>query len=290
MDVKGRWSVVTGAGNGIGRAIAIALAQRGSSIVVLDIHAEGAEQTAALVREQGVEAQVQVLDLCDTEKVQQVVKQLCNDLDVAVAVNNAGIGARSPLINSTEEDMRWTFEVNFMAVCRLCAVFGRHMAERDAPGWIVNTGSEHSLGVPHQGNAIYTASKHAVHGLSDVMRRELPDHVGISLLCPGLVSTSIWRSSERRSEAYGGATPANPAAEPFMQLGMDPAEVGERVALAIEKQQFYIFTHAHVAAYAEERHRAVEQAFAKQVPRYAGDERYDASSLRASMISKGESR
>jgi NAD(P)-dependent dehydrogenase (short-subunit alcohol dehydrogenase family) len=82
------------------------------------------------------------------------------------------------------------------------------MAASEDPGWLLVTASEHSVGVPHPGNGAYTISKHAVLGLADVLRSELPSQIGISALIPGLVATGLSRSGIHRPIAFGG-----PAAE-----------------------------------------------------------------------------
>ena len=141
---------------------------------------------------------------------------------------------------------------------------------------MINTGSEHCLGIPFPGSSVYTASKHAVLAISDVLRAELPDHVGVSVFCPGWVATSIWRSAERRPEHLGGPREVNPAAGRMSaENAMSAEEAAAMVLQQIREDRFYLLTHPHVIEYASTRWEDVEAAFAEQAPRYEGDDKYD---------------
>jgi NAD(P)-dependent dehydrogenase (short-subunit alcohol dehydrogenase family) len=194
---------------------------------------------------------------------------------VDVLVNNAGVlPPRALLIDIDERDARWVLDVNVVGVVLGCAVFGRRFVDQATPAHIVNTGSENSLGVPHTNAAVYTASKHAVLGLSDVLRRELPDFVGVSILCPGIVASEIASASRNRHERYGGPLHVTPRT-PAPGVGLRPDEVGARVVEAVERGDFYIVTHPPVVELAEERWQEISRAFASQAPRFDGDERLD---------------
>src|SRR5262249_54939636 len=130
------------------------------------------------------------------------------------------------------------------------------------PAHVLNTGSEHSVGVPFPGMGIYTASKHAVLGLSDVLRRELEPHgIGVSILCPGVVRTDIWNAGRNRRERFGGRLESPAEFARFMESGMDPDEVGRIAVAAIEAGEFFAMSHPEVRAVAEARCRDVVAAF-----------------------------
>jgi NAD(P)-dependent dehydrogenase (short-subunit alcohol dehydrogenase family) len=131
------------------------------------------------------------------------------------------------------------------------------------PCHIVNTASEHGLGVPFPGMAVYTASKHAVVGLSDVMRRDYEnDGIGVSVLCPGWVNTSIWNCARNRHERFGGPVELPAAAGKMWEdRGMDPLEVGRITVEAVGRGDFWILTHPEVREIAENRHRELMEAF-----------------------------
>ena len=95
------------------------------------------------------------------------------------------------VLDTDEREARWVLEVNLMGVWYGCATFGKRFVDQGTPAHILNTGSENSVGIPHTHAAFYTASKHGVLALSDVLRRELPDFVGVSVLCPAMVETDL---------------------------------------------------------------------------------------------------
>ncbi len=283
MDVAGKTAVVTGGGSGIGRAIARALAAGGCNVGVADVEREAAERAAAEIEIEGVVARAYGVDVTSDAGVEALAERSFQDFgSVEILVNNAGVSSKpGPLLESAASDFDWVFGVNVRGMLSGIRAFGGRFARSGNASWIVNTGSEHCLGVPHLHSGLYTASKHAVLGLSAVLRGELPDHVGVSVLCPGLVDTGIWRSSERRPERFGGAAEANPAAAAVMKLGMPPAEVATRVVDAIRDEAFYIVSHSHVVEIARRRWEEVAAAFEAQAPRRDGDEQYSMERIMA---------
>jgi short-subunit dehydrogenase len=110
-----------------------------------------------------------------------------------------------------------------------------------------------------------------VLGLSDVLRQELPDFIGVSVLCPGAVVTRLTTAARNRPERYGGAVDSNTT----MPFGMDPDEVGRRAVDGIRAGAFYIVTHPPVRELVEERTAEILAAFDTQAPRFDGDEALD---------------
>ncbi len=281
MQIAGNSAVVTGGGNGIGRAIALALARRGADVAVADIELDAAEQVAAEVAAEGVRSLAIAADVTRPEDVTALAETAWRAFGgVQLLFNNAGvIQPTKPLADTSREDFDWCFAVNVGGVMNCIREFAPRFVASGARCWIVNTGSEHSLGVPHLYAGLYTATKHAVLGLSDVLRRELPDRVGVSVLCPGIVESTLWRASERRQDRFGGAVPADPAAAATMQMGLPAEQVAQAVIAGVEAGNFYILTHPHVVEYARSRWQELEEAFAAQAPRYAGDDAYDVKEI-----------
>ena len=183
----------------------------------------------------------------------------------------------APLVESKEEDFRWLLDVNLIGEWNGCSVFGKKFIEQGTPAYIVNTASENSFypAAPLQG--FYVATKHAVLGMSDTLRMELPDFIGVSILCCGLVNTNLHRSSESRPERLGGPqTPENiEGGEMVMQMGMDPDEIGRLTVEGVKQGSFYIVTHPHNRDYIAERYKEILNAYDSQAPHFEGDERYD---------------
>lgn len=277
MEITGLSAVVTGGGNGIGRAIALALAARGANVAVADIELDAAEAVAREAAGLGVRSLAMAVDVSREEDVADLADRAWAEFgSVALLFNNAGVMAPGgPLVRVSRDDFDWCFAVNVGGVMNGIRVFAPRFIDSGQPAWIVNTGSEHSLGVPHLFGGAYTATKHAVLGLSDVLRRELPGHVGVSVLCPGITQSTLWRATERRTAEHGGPLAADPANAAAMELGMPVAEVAAKVLAGVENEDFYIVTHPHVVEIARERWDGLAGAFAAQAPRYPGDEAYD---------------
>lgn len=281
MELAGRSAVITGAGHGIGRAIALSLAEAGANVAVADIDGAAAEAVAAEVAAHGVSSLAATVDVAREEDLVALADRAFAAFgSVEVLVNNAGIIPDSrKLWQFSAEDFDWCFAVNVRGVMNGIRTFVPRFIASGAPAWVINTGSEHSLGIPHLRAGIYTATKHAVLGLSDVLKRELPPQIGVSVLCPGIVDTTLWRATERRQDDHGGSSAADPAAATVMQHGLPAERVGEKVREAIEQEYFFVLTHPHVVKFARERFETIEQAFARQAPRYDGDEIFDVTNI-----------
>lgn len=135
------------------------------------------------------------------------------------------------------------------------------MREGADTGWFLVTGSEHSVGVPFIGNGFYTMSKHAVLGLADVLRRELPQHLGASVVIPGLAATDFWKSGAQRPDDFGGPLPVAESAARIMSRGMEPHEVATLALDGVAAERFLIATHHHVRVYADDRAAEIAAAF-----------------------------
>ena len=278
MELRGKSAVVTGGGNGIGKALCLALAGEGVNVAVADIEEAAAKAVAEEAAGLGVKALGIATDVTDEAAVAALADAAWGAFGtVEILINNAGVvQSAMPLANTSAADLEWVFAVNVGGAMNGVRVFAPRFIDSGKPCLIVNTASEHALGVAHLGAGLYTASKHAVLGLSDVLRRELPENVKVSALCPGIVESTLWRASERRQDCYGGATPALAEIGAFMeQVGMSAEEVAAKTIAGIRAGEFLIVTHPHSVRFAEARWDEINRAFAEQAPRHEGDERYD---------------
>jgi NAD(P)-dependent dehydrogenase (short-subunit alcohol dehydrogenase family) len=293
MKVSGRAAVVTGGGSGIGRSIALALARRNSRVVVADIEQAAAAEVAREIEAIGGEALAATCDTSSYDAVEMLAEQAWRAFGkIDLVFNNAGVSGGGPLLDARPQDVAWVMSVNFTGVWNGCAVFGRRFRNQTSESHIINTGSEHSIGMQHAGAGIYTASKHAVLGLSDVLRKELPAHVGISILCPGLVQSNIWNSTRNRPDALGG--PQDPAtlarSKAILAEGMKADEIGHRAIDGVERGDFFIFTHPHSRIAAQQRWEEMNAAFAAQAPYVPGSDKYDVNTVvQRVMHAQGES-
>ena len=282
MNLTNKTAVVTGAGNGIGKALCSSLAEAGAKVVIADIEFEAAHAVKAELDAQGYECLAVHVDVSDASSVTTMRDAAVTAFGgVDILVNNAGVmHSTKPLHETTSDDLEWVFSVNVGGVMNGIRSFVPLFIEQGTPAWILNTASEHSLGVPHVGGGLYTASKHAVLGLSDVLRHELPEHIGVSVLCPGIVGTTLWKASERRQDRYGGAEAGSERSGQAMQnLGMPVEGVIEAVIRGLEEETFFIVTHPHAIEFGQSRWAEIEAAFVSQAPRFEGDEKYDLSAV-----------
>lgn len=263
MDLPGKTALITGGASGIGAALARLCAEGGARVVICDWNSDGARSLAA---DLGPSAHALPCDVSEVMAVKAMVAAAADwlgGLDLVFA--NAGIGAGAPILKASEDEFDVTFGVNVKGVWAVCAEAARWMVAHDKPGHLCMTGSEHSLGFQHAGNALYTASKHAVLGLADVMRHELPDTIGVSVLCPGLTATGM-----PENRAYSPLGPDAPQREAFgkaiMAEGTAPDIVAQKTLDGIARGDFLIVTHAVAKLGAERRWHEVNAAFEAQAP------------------------
>lgn len=265
VDLRGRPVVVTGGGSGIGAAIAHEAAARGASVVVVvDIDEPAAQAVAASISATGVPGEPRPCDVSAAEAVDQLAASVADTHGIpALVCANAGVmNSMTPLLDTPAHDVAWILGVNVGGTIHTLQSFGRLFVAQDEQSWFLVTGSEHSLGVPHVNNGAYTASKHAILGLCDVLRGELSAHLGISVLLPGLTTSQLWDSTTHRPAAFGGPVAGEPLAGRFMQEeGMDPATVAERALDGVIAGQFLIPTHYNARAYADRRAAELTAAF-----------------------------
>jgi NAD(P)-dependent dehydrogenase (short-subunit alcohol dehydrogenase family) len=193
-------ALVTGAGSGIGRALAGALVARGSTVVVADVNAAAAEQTAAALGPRALPAQV---DVRDRDAVRELVERTDREHDgLDLMVNNAGTGVGGAISTLTADHWRAQLEVNLYGVIHGIEAAYPLMRARGA-GQICSTGSLSGL-IPAPSLGPYTTSKFAVVGLSLALRAEAAAYgVRVSVLCPGFVETPLLDNGEMAEAPTG---------------------------------------------------------------------------------------
>jgi 2-deoxy-D-gluconate 3-dehydrogenase len=187
FDLQGRCAVVTGAGRGIGRAVATGLSQAGADVVLLG-RPGSSDATRDLIRERGGNVDVVDLDVSDLDAVERVGAELVDTRQVDVLVNNAGIIDREDTVDLGRESWQRVLDVNLNGLFFLCQQLGRPMVER-GHGKIVSIASLLSF----QGGlrvASYAASKHGVAGVTKALANEWgPRGVQVNAIAPGYMAT-----------------------------------------------------------------------------------------------------
>jgi len=127
--------------------------------------------------------------------------------------------------------------------------------------------SNHSIGAPTKGISLYVATKHAVLGMAEAFRTEYGDAIGVSVLCPGIVSTNLWDSGRTRPEEFGGHYRVDQAAGNHSRtLGLSPRYVGQMVVDGIQAGDFWIWTHPQDIDLIEKRYRESVESIKRQWP------------------------
>lgn len=215
--LHGQRAVVTGASRGLGRAMAIALARAGADVACVSSTLEGTTHTASEIRQLGRQSWQFACDLSDRNAVQELAARVEVEAGpVGILVNNAGTIKRHPAVAFPLEDWDVVLRTNLDSVFLLCQGFGRGMIERGA-GKIINVASllafSGGITVP-----AYTASKHAVAGLTKALANEWARHgVQVNAIAPGYFNTdntAALRANEQRFHEISARIPAGRWGEP----------------------------------------------------------------------------
>jgi NAD(P)-dependent dehydrogenase (short-subunit alcohol dehydrogenase family) len=185
-------AVVTGAGSGIGRATALALADRGADLVLTDINLESVTRTAELARVLGVEAHAYAVDVGNEKAMRDVADEVLESVGVPdLVVNNAGIGMAGSFVDTSHADWERVLDVNLWGVIHGCQAFVPAMVARGQGGQVVNIASAAAY-LPSRGYPAYATTKAAVLQLTACLRAELAaDGIVATAICPGIVNSNI---------------------------------------------------------------------------------------------------
>lgn len=283
MEIPSKTAIVTGGASGIGAAIAAELAAQDARVVIADFDFEAASAQANLIGEPASAVRFDAADLASVDAMAQSVWNQTGGVDLVFA--NAGVSSGAPLLQATPEQFDWQFNVNVRGVWACAKAFLNLMIEADRSGHLTMTASEHALGLQHVGAGVYTSTKHAVLGLAEVLRAETPETIGVSVFCPGLVSTKLYDAGRF------GVVPDTPAemkavGAAVMQKGMSPADVAKAAITGTERGDFYIVTHATAFAAAEKRFSEIKAAFDAQAPMTGEARQYEVNTVIATVISE----
>jgi NAD(P)-dependent dehydrogenase (short-subunit alcohol dehydrogenase family) len=269
-SLEGKVAVVTGGASGIGRAIAIELARRGSDVVIGDLHAARTADVVAEVESLGRAAlgvRCDVASDADVDHLRDAAFARFGQVDVLC--NNAGCAVLGPPHRVEISDWEWILQVNVLGLVRGVRAFAPAMLERGS-GHIVNTASVAGIWAYSWDATPYITSKFAAYGFSESCARVFkPQGVGVSVLCPGLISTNLGE------HARSSGVPPEFAGDwlwfpPEMLDAKDAEVVGPMVCDAIEADRFVIFTHDQddekFRTWRVDIERSLAQAIAAQAP------------------------
>jgi len=253
VAIGGAVAVITGGGSGIGRATAHALAERGAQVVVTDLDHDRAAAVAGELGDRAIAVRCDVTSIADLQTAREAALERFGHVDIVM--NNVGILAVGDVEDIPLEAWERVIDVNLLSVVRSNLVFLPLLLEQGA-GHVVNTASTAGL-LPYGFDRLpYTATKHAVVGLSESLALYLrPRGIGVSCLCPAGVATNI----VEQITFYGEPKPPRGPSLPVV----DAASVGELVADAITAGRFLVLTTPEVVDELRERAADVDAYLAR---------------------------
>jgi len=257
LRLSGKMAIVTGAGQGIGKAVALRLAREGADVVVAEINPETAETTAREIQALGRRATAHPVDIGCLAEIQSMVDRVVADFGrIDILVNVAGIAQTKPFLEMTEEDWDRVVDTNLKGTVFCMQTVGRQMI-RQIPLEVVAQGrAEHSYGKivnfssisGRRGRSVqmaYAASKAAIISVTQSAALAFsPYNINVNAVCPGVVPTPMWDQIDRDRSRLMGAKPGEALKAfvekvPLLRAGT-PEDVAGAVAFLCSSDADYI--------------------------------------------------
>jgi 3-oxoacyl-[acyl-carrier protein] reductase len=233
--IRGKKALVTGAASGIGRAIAIALADEGADLCLIDIDEANLNETAREARSRGAKAVTSICDLGDPAQVSAAVSRLLSIWDgLDILVNNAGLAYYGETLAMTGEQWARMMAVNLLAPIQLVRELLPTLLKADE-AHIVNICSILGL-VTWRNTTAYQTSKYGLVGFTEGLRSEFGARLGVTCMCPGLVLTPMIERLGNGAAAGGGGFGERPPVFPGWVF-TSPEKVAAKTIAAIRKNQ-----------------------------------------------------
>jgi NAD(P)-dependent dehydrogenase (short-subunit alcohol dehydrogenase family) len=235
--------LITGAASGIGRATAIAAAERGARLFLTDINDGPLQQAAAEIRTHGgIVEHCEALDISDHAAVTAMADTIhAEHGSLEIVMNVAGIAIWGTVEAFSHEQWRRVIDVNLMGPIHVVESFVPQMIAAGSGGHIVNVSSAAGLfGLPWHG--AYCAAKFGLRGLSEVLRFDLRRHdIGVHLVCPGAVDTGLVHTVE-----IAGVDQSSPRFERFAarfrRRAVSPERAAQKVLQGVERNRYWVYT------------------------------------------------
>ncbi len=264
-DFNNKVAVITGGATGIGFGLAKRFGALGAKVVIGEPRQNRLDEALTELKSLSIDASAMVMDVTQPESMEAFADFVWDTYGGAhVLINNAGISiGQAPLPDVNLDDMRRLFDVNLFGVWHGAAILGKRMIAQGEPAAIYNVASENAFFNAITNSAAYIASKHAVRGLTQAMRDDFPDFIQVGMIVPGFVASEMTAASA--------------------QFAMDADTFAEKVVSQISAGEFYVVTHAYNIERIKPIHRQIEDAYARNAPRYEGDDEYDVPTLIARL-------
>jgi NAD(P)-dependent dehydrogenase (short-subunit alcohol dehydrogenase family) len=247
-DLSGKTAVVTGAGSGLGRAMALAFAREGMNLALCDVDEKALAETASLLNSKPFTMRVDVSKAADVDAFAAAVKEPW------LVCNNAGVSPLGAVWENTVEDWQWILNVNLWGVIHGVRAFVPKLVAANT-GHVVNTASVAGLISP-PGSGAYNVTKHAVVALSESLYHDLRERnsaVGVSVLCPAYVPTGIIDSERSRPADLPAGKKSEETRKKELMMRkavtsgrLSADDIAKAVVAAVKEDRFYILTHSRI--------------------------------------------
>lgn len=236
LDLRDKVVVITGAGRGIGRAIAESFLREGSRVIVTDVSVEALAWFEPARTSAGLDGAAEVCDVCDSTMINSMIADVAERFGrIDVLINNAGVNRRGDLLALSDGDWSLTFDVNVHALFHLCRAALPHMISAGG-GSIVNTASQWGT-TPVPGHIGYNVSKAAVVSFTENLARDYaPYGIRVNAVAPGEIFTPMVAAKLASS---GRSKAELDALVPYGRVG-EPAEVAALVAFLASDEAPYL--------------------------------------------------
>ena len=237
---KGRVAAITGAGSGMGRALALELAARGCAVAIADVSQGSLDETAALLRPSNVQVSSHLVDVADRAAVERFAADVARiHGKVNLVFNNAGVSVSNTVERLSYDDFEWLMNINFWGVVHGTKAFLPYLRQVDE-AHIVNTASIFGV-VALASQSAYNASKFAVRGFTEALRHELAGtHIGVSCVQPGGVKTNIVKTS-RYYAADNEAPTKEEMTRTFEQIArLTPRDAAVQILRGVERNRMRV--------------------------------------------------
>ncbi|HEU5085286.1 MAG TPA: SDR family NAD(P)-dependent oxidoreductase [Acidimicrobiales bacterium] len=240
QDFRGRVAAITGAGSGIGRALAVELSRQGAHLALSDIDEAGLAETVALAEGAGVKVTSAIVDVAERDAVHAWADQVVAEHGtVNLIFNNAGVALGATVEGASYDDLHWLMGINFWGVVHGTKAFLPHL-RASGEGHVVNLSSVFGLlGIPSQ--SAYNAAKFGVRGFTDALRMELeiePCGVSATTVHPGGIKTNIAKNARMDESVTAVAGDADQARRDFEKLFMtSPQKAARQILTAVQRDR-----------------------------------------------------
>ena len=245
-------SVVTGAGSGMGRYLALNLAQEGSDVVICDINQKALNETEDLIKAYNVSCSSLNLDLREKNNIDTLVEEtISNHGKIDLLFNNAGVVTASPFLEMKESDWDWCNDLNYNSLVYCSRAFLPHLM-KESESALVNTSSIFGI-ITTPNNTVYHATKFAVRGFTESLAMELRDDpIQINCVYPGHIGTNIvldarfkkeilLTNGEYAKDANGKPLTVEDVGSTFKETGMNPNKAAKIILKGVKKNKRRIF-------------------------------------------------